>query len=169
MNDDQNVDNRIVQVTSHTISFGGTVILVRNIARLRSYSVKRNPKDGYAKFGIAVILFIGSIIAFNKQPSLVVWLLIAASFFIFLGFRAINFRRYGLSIETNGGTSDFIVSKKKSFASDVLILIQQTIEDTTSKKSFVINMDNTTIKEGDRFENISGNVKIATRDSTIGE
>lgn len=169
MNEDENVNAGVIHVSPTTLTFGGTVILMRNICRLRSYSMKKNPKQAYGKFCVSIVLFAGAIFAFGIEPLLGSALLIASIVLTTLAFRSLNFKRFGLSIETNGGTSDFIVAKGEKFAQNVLTLINRTIENSDGNKSFTINMDNRTITEGDRFDNISGDVKIATRESSINE
>jgi len=157
-----------ITINSNLIKFKGTIIPIRNVSRFRSYEIKRNSKKTMIYFAIALVALAVSIIMLgSREEEVGIVLFVVSIGFSIAAIWMFLFRRYGLEIETNGGTRDFLISNSKKFSEDVLFLVHYALENSDSKVSYVVNMDNRTIKEGDRFENISGKVNIATRGSTI--
>jgi hypothetical protein len=160
----------VIHITNQCIAFHGTVVPIRNISRLRSYEIRRKEAEAATYGGLTVLCLIGAAVAgvsgISESAAAVGLLLIGAAVFALLALKSALFRRYGLSIETNGGTRDFILAKDKSFANKVLLLLRHTLQDQERPVSYTVNMDNRKI-EGDKFENIAGDVQIATRGSRI--
>ena len=157
-----------ITITSNLIKFKGTIIPIRSVSRFRSYEIKKNSTQAMAYGGIAFVVLVVAIALFvNRKEEISLIALCISLGFAIAAIRAFLYRRYGLGIETHGGTHDFLISNNKKFSEDVLTLIHYALENSDSKNSYIVNMDNRTIQQGDRFENINGQVNIATRGSSI--
>jgi D-arabinose 1-dehydrogenase-like Zn-dependent alcohol dehydrogenase len=133
--------------------FAGTLIPTRSISRLRTFQVSKKSQRAAAFAAISALsLICAGITLYHPVRGLEQALPIGLGM-VGIGFAigAINsymFKRYGLSIETNGGTRDFIHSGNKRFAQEILENLVVVIGNLESPRAMTINMNNNTI-EGD--------------------
>lgn len=132
-----------ITITNHSLSFFGTVIPVHSISRLRSYEIGRKKTEGLIYLACALVATAGGAVAYFYEI-VVVAVLLAGLGVVFFTFAAYSmfYKRYGLSVETNAGSRDFLVAKNRKFAEEVLSLLWWTIENSDRSVSFVVNQDN---------------------------
>ncbi len=132
-----------ISITNNSISFQGTVIPIRNIARLTSFQISRKRTEALIYGACAFAALGGAATAYSYGLD-VLGITVAAIGVVFAAFSAasILFKRYGLHIETCAGSKDFVVAKSRKFAEEVLALLWWTIENAERPVSFVVNQDN---------------------------
>ena len=143
----------IIRVTNQYIMFGGTLIPTRSVSRLRTFQVSRRNNRAATLGVIAFLSFICAGITLYYPVQGIGHILPLTFFVLGIGFalgalKSLMFKTYGLSIETNGGTMDFIHSGSKRFAQNVLNNLVAVIGNLDHATSMTINMNNNTI-EGD--------------------
>lgn len=110
-----------ITITNHSISFQGTVIPIRNIARLTSFEISRKRKEALIYGACAVVAFAGGAVAYFYGLNIVAMAIAGVGVvFTALSAYSVLFKRYGLHIETSAGSKDFLVSKNKKFAEEIL-------------------------------------------------
>lgn len=156
----------IISVTNQFLIFGGTLIPTQSISRLRTFQVSKKSERALSLAGLSVAALVCAGITLyypvqgleNTLPGV---LAVIGVGFALSAFKALMFRQYGLSIETNGGTRDFIASKNRRFAQQVLESLVAVIANRDTPRSMTINMNNNTI-EGDTF-NMEGNFGVGVQ------
>ena len=133
------VDSGQGQISERTIKLGENIIVIDNIGSMRVFDVKKS-------FGAAIIggifALLGIVILSSGSPTGLLFILIGIALI------AWNLTRKGeiyLSIGTCDGRSAIIVSKDRNFLSEIREFIQKKI-DTQSKKSAIININNSTLE-----------------------
>lgn len=133
--------------------FAGTLIPTRSISRLRTFQVTKKSQRAaaFAVISALSLLCAGITLYYPVQgleEALPIGLGIVGIGFAIGAINSYMFQRYGLSIETDGGTRDFIHSGNKKFAQQTLENLVVVIGNLDSPRSMTINMNNNTV-EGD--------------------
>lgn len=126
--DDKEPFKGVVTFTDRTISFNGTTILSKNVAKYEQYGVKRVNKISIKQMIVFSFVAIASYFLETYGKVFSVVLLGVVAYGIYERVRKLE---YGLTIELNSGTRHYFIHKDRAGIESLFKLITEAIESET--------------------------------------
>ncbi len=133
-----------VSIHDNLLVLPGRVIQISNISRVSSYGIK---KSWMFRISMFIITLIFLSISLQQKTALFVCLtLVFCGLFLY----AMFYKNFGIQVQTNGSTTDFLITKNQDVADNLYSMISYFINDIKGNK--VVTIDNSlNITHGDKI------------------